>query len=62
MFNILWRKPFTNDKDIHPSEESPENNDLRNELNEYFEPSFEVDSVDTLHEDTESHLQDTKDN
>ena len=55
-------EPFSNNEDIHPSEENVEENDLGDEFEDEIQWSVEVDSVKSFHANTERHLKYSKDN
>lgn len=48
--------PLCNDQEIHPSEESPEEQNLRKEFEEEVDGLPEMDGVECLHEYTERHV------
>lgn len=57
--NIFRFNPFSNDEDIHPSEESYQEDNLGNEFENEIKRSSEVGSVEALHDDSHGHLEDS---
>ena len=59
---LEWIEPFGNNEDIHPSEEDIEEDDLGDEFEDEVQWFVEVDGIESLHADTERHLEYSKDN
>jgi hypothetical protein len=50
---VLWLHPFTNNQDIHPAEQSEEEEEGRDKLEVEVEHVTEVKTVKSFHDDTE---------
>ena len=55
-------EPFGDDKEVHPSEENPEEDNLSAELKNEVIRLFEVNGVECLHENSDRHLTNSEDN
>jgi hypothetical protein len=52
-FGVLWLQPFSNNQDIHPSEQGKEEKESGNKFEEEIEPMAEVETVKSFHNDTD---------
>lgn len=58
--DVLLHVPLPNDESVHPAEQGKKKHDLRDKFEEEIQPVFEVKCIETLHNDTEGHLQNSE--
>lgn len=61
VFDINSMEPLGDDKEVHPAEETPEDDETGDDLSPEVWQPVEVDGVGSLLDDTDRHVQDSHD-
>lgn len=61
MLEVVGVAPLGDDQEVHPSEENGKHHNLGNELEKEVQGLGEVDCIQSLHDNTERHLEDSED-